>query len=157
MVNSVGKRYSEVERAYLAGLFDGDGALMACIEFHREKRYKFRVRLVIKITQKNKVFLEKLAHSLGYGKVRVNRRVFEFDIKAQQDVLTFINLIHPYCQIKKEQLTIGLEILNTKVNSQSDLLKISRLADALSGLNVRSLGRRKNYTAKIQEYFSSND
>ncbi len=41
--------------------------------------------------------------------------------------------------------------------SEVDLAYIARLADTLSGYNIRSPGRRVNYTSKIQEYFSSND
>jgi len=37
------------------------------------------------------------------------------------------------------------------------LLKIARLADALSRLNVRSKNRRKNFVAMIQKNPSSND
>jgi len=47
----VGKPVSEVDRAYLAGLLDGDGAVMAVIERHPEKRFGFRVRLEINVTQ----------------------------------------------------------------------------------------------------------
>ena len=49
--NAVGKISNEAGRAYLAGLIDGDGAIMATIEKHSEKKIGFRVRLEIKITQ----------------------------------------------------------------------------------------------------------
>lgn len=52
MVGSVGKGCSEVDRAYIAGLFDCDGAIMASIESHKEKKYGFRVRVILKLTQK---------------------------------------------------------------------------------------------------------
>jgi hypothetical protein len=34
----VGKKYSKVDCAYLAGLIDGDGAIMAIIEPHNVKK-----------------------------------------------------------------------------------------------------------------------
>ena len=37
-VHPVGKRLSEVERAYIAGFLDADGAIMASIERHPEKK-----------------------------------------------------------------------------------------------------------------------
>jgi hypothetical protein len=157
MVNTVGKKYSEVERAYLAGLFDGDGALMACIEAHPEKKFRFRVRLFVKITQKKKDFLIKLNKELSWGDVRLNRRAYEYDIRNQKDIRSFIELILPYTRIKKTQLLLGLKILKENINSQKKLVEIACLADALSKLNVRSQGRRKNFASKIQEYFSSND
>ena len=54
-------------------------------------------------------------------------------------------------------VTIAIKILNGKINKFADLLKIARLADSLSRLNVRSKNRRKNFTAMIQENPSSND
>ena len=37
--SAVGKNYSEVELAYASGFIDADGAIMACIEKHNEKRF----------------------------------------------------------------------------------------------------------------------
>ena len=58
--SAVGKASIEVKRAYLAGLIDGDGCIMATIERHREMRFGFRVRVELKITQKE----PELLHSL---------------------------------------------------------------------------------------------
>jgi len=157
MVNSVGKKYTEVDRAYLAGFFDGDGAIMACIEYHPEKRFRFRVRMSIKIAQKNEQFLKNIQQRLVWGSVKLNRRVYEYDIRDQKHVEQFIKLIYPYSKLKRKQLQLGLQILSYSINTRNDLIKVAQLADTLSSYNVRSKGRRKNYTSKIQEYFSSND
>ena len=157
VVNSVGKKYAEVDRAYLAGFFDADGAIMAVIEMHQEKKFGFRVRVIIRIAQKNQGFLVDLQKGLGWGKLRINREVYELDIKDQDRVRSFIKLVLPYSKIKNNQLKIGLKILDSSVNSKQNLLEKARLADTLSGFNVRSHGRRLNYTAKIETYFSSND
>ncbi len=157
VVNSVGKKYAEVDRAYLAGFFDADGAIMACIEYHSEKKFKFRVRMFIKIAQKNKQFLQDIQRNLGWGSVRLNRRVYEYNIRNQKHVKQFIRLIYPYDKLKKKQLRLGLKILDHPMDNRDDLIQLARLADTLSGYNVRSQGRRKNYTSKIQAYFSSND
>lgn len=157
MVNSVGKKLAEVDRAYLAGIFDADGALMACIEHHNEKKFKFRVRMFVKIAQKNEAFLQEIQKQLEWGKVRLNRNVYEYDIKDQNHIREFIDLIHPYSRLKQRQLEYGLQILSTPIISQENLTEVARLADTLSSLNVRSNGRRKNFYTKIQAYFSSND
>jgi hypothetical protein len=157
MVNSVGKKYVEVNRAYLAGMFDADGALMACIEHHPEKKFKFRVRMYVKIAQKNERFLRQLQRELEWGKVRINNRVYELDIKDQTHIYKFIDLVYPYSRLKRRQLDLGRKILETKIHSREDLLQVAQLADTLSSYNVRSRSRRKNYTSKIQAYFSSND
>ena len=44
MDNTVGKIPSEIDFAYIAGFIDGDGAIVAWIERHREKKYGFRIR-----------------------------------------------------------------------------------------------------------------
>lgn len=157
MVNTVGRILSETDRAYLAGLFDADGAIMACIESHSEKKYGFRVRLFIKIAQKNKSFLEKIQRELSWGSVRLNRRVYEYDIRDQKDIISFIDLIYPYSRLKKSQLKIAYKIANSKIGSKRQLIKIARLADSLAKLNVRSPGRRKNFAQKILESVPRND
>lgn len=73
VVNAVGKRCSEVERAYVAGFLDADGAIMAIIERHREKRFGFRIRVMLKITQRDRSILDWMHTKLGVGRVRANR------------------------------------------------------------------------------------
>jgi hypothetical protein len=46
----VGKTIPEVQKAYLAGFIDGDGAIMALLERHPAKRFGFRVRVWVKAT-----------------------------------------------------------------------------------------------------------
>ena len=48
--SAVGKNYSEVELAYASGFIDADGAIMACIEKHSEKKFGFRVRVILKVS-----------------------------------------------------------------------------------------------------------
>jgi len=157
MVGSVGKKYSEAERAYLAGIFDCDGAIMASIESHKEKKFRFRVRVILKITQKNSNLPQWLYSLFKVGYITQNRTTFDWVVKNQQHCKELLELIKAYTVGKKKQVEIALKILQTPLLSRSDLLRVARLADTLSGYNVRSLGRRKNYASKIQEYFSSND
>ena len=51
-VNSVGKMISEADWSYMSGLIDADGAIMALIETHAGKKFKCRVRIELKVTQK---------------------------------------------------------------------------------------------------------
>jgi len=157
MVNSVGKGYSEADRAYIAGIFDGDGAIMACIEPHKEKRFRFRVRINLKVTQNNLDLLQWLRSLSGFGHIRKNRTTFDWNVHDQKHCKELLNLFGPYSRVKAKQVKIALRILNTKIDSKRDLIRVARLADTLSGFNVRSLGRRKNYVSKIYEYSSSND
>ena len=155
--NAVGKKCSVAERAYCAGLVDGDGAIMALIEPHGEKKFKFRVRIELKITQKHAKDLFFLTRLLGAGTIRQNRTTSDWITRDQTEIARILMLIEPYSRMKQAQIHYALEIIRTPIGEKRDLLRVARKADALSKLNVRSNNRRKNYATKIQEYFSSND
>lgn len=146
----MGKMYIEVDRAYLAGLIDGDGAIMATIERHSEKKFGWRVRIEIKITQKEAVILRFLCRKYQVGNVRVNRTTYDWIIRNQDDARMILGLISPYSLAKKRQIQFAMKILNASVKSKADLVSVARLADALSKHNVRSKDRRKNYAAMIK-------
>jgi len=155
--NAVGKRCSVAERAYLAGLIDGDGAIMALIEPMHEKRFRFRVRIELKITQKNERDLMFLNELLGCGSVRKNRTTCDWLTRDQQHILRILSLVRPYSRMKQRQIAFASKIIDTPIRERRDLLRVARLADALSKFNVRSKLRRKNYATMIQEHFSPND
>lgn len=155
--NSVGKMCSEVDLAYVVGLVDGDGAIMACIEPHNEKKFRFRVRVVLKVTQKHKKDLVFLTKLFGCGGVRQNRTTFDWLLRDQKALALVLSKLLPYSKSKQQQIKLALKILSMKINSQKDLVQVAKTADALSRFNVRSNNRRKNYVAMIQERISSND
>jgi hypothetical protein len=160
--NAVGKNCSEVDTAYIAGFLDADGAIMAIIEPHAGKRYKFRVRVALKITQQDREVLDWIRTVLEVGIVRANRagtssQTFDLHIRDREHVQKILKQLEPFVRVKKRQAQIALEILDISINSSEDLVNTARLADTLSGLNVRSKNRRKNFVTKIQEQFSPND
>ena len=157
MVGSVGKGCSEADRAYIAGLIDCDGAIMASIESHKEKKFRFRVRVILQLTQKNKNLLQWVHTLLGVGYIRQNRTTFDWIAKDQHYCRELLEMIQAYSRGKQKQVKLALEILQASITSKSNLIKVAQLADTLSGFNVRSFGRRKNYGSKIQEHLSSND
>ena len=133
----------------MAGFFDADGAIMASIERNAQLRFGFRVRLTIRLAQKNKAILEEIQNTIACGRIRLNRAVFELDIKDQKDVKKFIELVYPYCRVKRTQLELALTIIERKasVELSQDMYSISQLADELAEKNVRSKGRRKNFSS----------
>jgi hypothetical protein len=160
--NAVGKSCSEVERAYIAGFLDADGAIMAVIERHREKRFGFRVRVALKVTQHDRKVLDWIKRTLCVGIVRANRagdtrQTFDLHIRDRTDVHEILEMLVPHLRVKRKQAEMALRILNQTIESKNDLIKNARLADALSRFNVRSKNRRKNFVSKIQEYLSPND
>ena len=146
----MGKIYIEADRAYLAGLIDGDGAIMATIERHSEKKFGWRVRIEIKITQKEAIILRFLCQKYRVGNVRANRTTYDWIIRNQQDARAVLGLISPYSLSKKRQIQIALKILDIRIEKKAHLVSVARLADALSAYNVRSKDRRKNYATMIK-------
>jgi len=149
--NAVGKNYSEVELAYASGFIDADGAIMACIETHTEKKFGFRVRVVLKVSQKDIFIIKWFLKTFKIGRIRKNQTIYDWQIQNQKDCLEMLQIFLPYIQVKKRQATIAINILKTSVNSKKDLVRIATLADTLSRFNVRSKNRRKNFASMIQE------
>ena len=159
MVNTVGKEISEVSRAYLAGFLDGDGAIMATIEKHQEKKFGFRIRVVVKISQKDRKDLEWFLLTFGVGRISSNGRGHDWIVKDRNHAKNILDLMLPYLKVKLNQAKIARKILdlNIKVESYEKFLEIARLTDSLAFLNVRSKNRRSNYSSMVEEVFSRND
>jgi hypothetical protein len=153
----VGKTISEVQKAYLAGFIDGDGAIMALLERHPAKRFGFRVRVWVKATQLRQRDVAWLHSELGIGQVRPSRDCWEWLVKDQLAVRWLLLAIRPFARVKAPQIRIALQILERRIDSIDDLQELAELADALSALNVRSRGRRQNTAAMIQGFVSRND
>jgi hypothetical protein len=153
----VGRILSEVDRAYLAGLFDADGAIMASIEKHQGKKYGYRVRVILKLTQKHPTLLRQLKKLTGVGYLTQNRTTYDWVIKNQRSAFKLLDLIQEFSLGKRKQIRLALKILATPVNSGKDLLQVAQLADTLASFNVRSKNRRKNFASKIQESIPRND
>lgn len=151
------KTFSEVNKAYLAGLLDGDGAIMACIEPHKEKKFRFRVRICVKISQNDDAVLRWSKKIAGFGNIRHNRDLYEWQSYDQKEIRNFLQLLLPYFKVKKRQAKLAIRIINTEITSKRILIKVALLADTLSSFNVRSKGRRKNFATMIQESVSPND
>jgi hypothetical protein len=157
VVHPVGKTIPEVQKAYLAGFIDGDGAIMALLERHPAKRFGFRVRIWVKATQLRQLDVVRLRDELGFGQVRANRACWEWLVKDQTDAAWLLHAIRPFARVKARQIDLALQILEHSINSIDDLQEIAEWADTLAALNVRSRGRRQNTAAMIQGFVSRND
>ena len=152
-VNPVGRILSEVKKAYLAGLMDGDGAIMASIEPHKEKRFKFRIRVSLKITLSSKEDIQWIRNLTGVGYVRENKRTFEWIVRDRSETKWMLKMLRHYFHSKSKQAKIALQILDSNVDTAEALYRTACLADTLSSFNVRSKGRRKNFATMIPRVF----
>ena len=149
--SAVGKNYSEVELAYASGFIDADGAIMACIEKHSEKKFGFRVRVILKVSQKEIGIIKWFRKTFKVGNIRKKNNIYDWQIQNQIECLRMLEIFLPYIKVKKKQAEIAIRILKKSVKNKNDLIHIASLADALSRFNVRSKNRRKNFVTMIQE------
>jgi hypothetical protein len=156
-VNTVGKRFSETEKAYLAGFLDADGAIMASIERHREKKFGFRVRVTLKVSQSDRMIVDFFWKKARVGSVRKNRTAHDWNVLDQNHVRKCIEMLEPFLKVKKRQAEKALTILRLDKSNQKNFLKAAKLADKVGALNCRSKGRRKNFLWMIEEHLSRND
>ena len=160
---AVGKLDTAATKAYLAGLLDGDGAISATIERHPQKKFGFRVRVEIKLTQKDDRLLRSLAREFKCGVISCNRKrdsdysTHDWIIRDKNDCIRVLEYIGPYTRLKKRQTVLALKILRGTIVTRKDLIKYAQVADTLARFNVRSKNRRKNFVSMIQASISSND
>ena len=150
-VNAVGKEFFEAMYAYLAGFLDADGAIMATIEKHKEMKFGFRVRVVVKITQKNREILDWFCQTFKVGKVYRNRTTYDWMIKDKSEIRKILEDAKPYLRVKKIQAEKVLKIIDMVIDTKERLYEMAEIADSLSKFNVRSEKRRLNTAAMVKE------
>ena len=135
---------------------------MCYVDKAKGYKFKFRIRVILKLSHKSKKILEEIKKDLQFGNIFLNKKkdykfnYFYLVIANQEEVLFFINLIFPYVRFKKNQLQIAIQILTNKktISSEKDLLQLAKLADSLSILNTRINNDGKKYATMIKEYFN---
>ncbi len=159
-----GSGLNDAKRAYLAGLFDGEGCA-AVIYSQNKKKIKtgeklypnFSVNLVISNIDHN--VLKDVLSLLGKGGIYLQKNVYNFRIKNPTDAIKLIEIIKPYVKIKKQDLE-NLEnaakfILQVRGASkrhrwtEEEKKKFHKFADqskALKGAGKR--GRSRTYPLK---------
>lgn len=104
------ERLTEVEKAYLAGIFDGEG----CVGYYKRKgnRNKYSYVSMVCITQSNSEFMDWLQSTIGFGSVtsRAGKKHFEYHWQANKraNVYEFLEALEPYLIIKQAQARILL-------------------------------------------------
>lgn len=124
---------------------------MALIERHKEKRFGFRVRIQVNVTQVHLKDVEWLLDLTEIGRLRFSVRCYQWIVTDQKAVKWLLELLQPYFHTKENQVKIALQILNIEINSMKSLQYAARLADKLASFNVRSKNRRKNFATAIKK------
>ena len=123
-----GKEISKEDRAYFAGLLDGEGCISICKSKGKTKSIKYCLSINFGITYKH-VLLEMKALfgggiTISNMKKRLNNESFKKAVVAGissgkrkqsynyyisgRDALYFLKVIEPFCREKKEQVALGI-------------------------------------------------
>ena len=129
------------QAAYLAGLIDGDGSIIAQLVSRNDYILKFQIRVSVLIVQKKKRihFLNQFQKEIGTGNVRDRGDgIAEFSVVGVNTVYPFLKQIQPFLRIKEKQANLIIQILEqlplTK-NSPQKFLDLCKLSDQVSKLN----------------------
>jgi hypothetical protein len=101
-------KLSDTEKAYLAGLFDGEGCISPIWgsksyfskKENKKKTYHFP-RLQFVITNKNSILLDLIKTQIGFGNFYrgKNGAAYDYRISAQKEVLSVVNTLIPYVKL----------------------------------------------------------
>lgn len=94
----------EAQRAYLAGLFDGEGTICG---YNQAQKW---VTPKVGIKQKNREVLDWVRDLTGFGNVYFNGTAHEWTAQKRDNVIQFIEWIEPHCIVKSKQLLVGLHL-----------------------------------------------
>lgn len=152
----------DVERAYLAGLFDGEGCASVIYSQYKKRNRKplyesFRVQLVI--SNDDKRVLKEVLLLLGKGGIYRKNGSYTFRISKPADIIEMIDLIRQYIRVKGTDLDnlyeVSRFILKLRGSSRShkwkeeekrEFLRFAERSKALKGGGKR--GRPRKYHLK---------
>jgi len=112
-------KLNDIDKAYLAGLFDGEGCISPTwgskkyfLTKEQRERTTFFPRLQFVISNKNSLLLDLMKIIVGYGNIyRGKNKVYGYRISAQKEVLDVVNALIPYVKLKKEALYLSKEAI----------------------------------------------
>ena len=105
---------SEIEKAYLAGIFDGEG----CVGYYKRKgnRNKHSYISVVMISQSDMRLMHWVRDTVGFGTVygREGKKHFEYhwETNKRAHVYEFLTNIRPYLVLKAEQVDTLLALID---------------------------------------------
>lgn len=112
---------TEVEKAWLSGVIDGDGCFTISLQKqHNGKAPRLNIWCQICITAKTEDswYLDEIAKMVGFGKVYFKRQgspqgysTATYQTTSFEDTLNLTKLVYPYLMLKKEKAQKLIEVL----------------------------------------------
>ena len=124
---------SEINLAYLAGLFDGEGSIFIYRRNYYKKRHhkkNFYLSPQITISNNNNYVLLVIKKWIGFGnifsykKVGMDHLTYRWSISGIRRCLKFTKLLYGKCIIKNKQLKFMEEFCESRINRPYVLDKI---------------------------------
>ena len=153
------RKLQDTDRAYLAGLFDGEGCASVSFTQYTKKgrdRLYDSCKVHLAISNKDENALRDVLLMIGKGGIYPGKGVFSFRTGDPSDILGIIEVIKPYVKIKKQSLeNLGkaaefiLEIRGTNrrhswtEEEKNKFKELARMSRALKGAGNRGRPRRK--------------
>lgn len=119
---------------YLAGFLDGDGSIGAQIQFAKDRKDKFAIRVSIGFHQhKDRAwFLHWIGKTLGTGSMSKRKSSkWDWTIYSDNDVKDLLIVLLPHLRIKRKLAQLVIDIVNSKqsMKTRADLIKVMQKVD----------------------------
>lgn len=143
------KKLSSTDKAYLAGLLDGDGSIYVRAKPNPTYRYGFQIASYIVFFQssKNKRDFAKIFSPLNLGIMRERKDgILEYVINRKDSIRKLLEYVKPFLILKEKQANL-LEIIlenKEKVKNPRDFKKLLDLIDRFRKINYSK--KRKKHT-----------
>jgi len=150
------------QRAYVAGLIDGDGSIMLQLKRRKGMKFLFRVKAVVVIYQDSNYssILEELRMLISAGYVyKRNDGMSELRIEGFSQVEILLEALKPYVRFKQRQVLAmlqALQLLRTHPQSLETFLAACEFADVISDANYSSK-KRKNTAKYVRSELEKNN
>lgn len=150
-----------IDLAYIAGLLDGDGSIIAQIVRRQDYKWGFKITLTVQFTQKSnrRVYLEKLFSLLGVGFIRDRVKnqfsVSDYVITDVKHVYALLKALQPYLRIKQKQANLVItliEQLPLAKEAHQKFIQLCLIVDQVAALNDSK--NRKVTSKTVIEHFN---
>ena len=141
--------------AYIAGFLDGDGSIFFQLVGRKDYRYGYQIRTSVAFYQKtkNQQILHWLKSQFESGYIRHRKTgISDYTIVEPAEVGRILRLLGPYVRLKKDHVTLGLQILERLplINNPDKFLNLCCLVDRFQDINY---SKKRTITSKTVEDF----
>lgn len=143
---------AEVEKAYLAGLIDGDGSII--LSFYQystgAKGIHSQISCAISVRSANKDFAQEVMRMLGGRRTKeIEENYYEVIISRQADLLQLMEALLPYLRLKRKQAEVMMEFLEERLKvlkhrrNASYTPKCFKLVERMKAINRTPMYKRE--------------